>query len=97
MKQLVGGETCRRAPLRLHGQHCPVHHAYPILGTLLFHQDSQVLFHHTVFSFAERMRRVSIGHTWGYLNIEALQRSLYHPPSLRMRTSSSECTCLSAP
>ena len=44
MKQLVGGETCRRAPLRVHGQHCQGHSTYPLFGKLLFHQDSQVLF-----------------------------------------------------
>ena len=25
MKQLVGGLTCKTAPLRVHGQHCPGH------------------------------------------------------------------------
>ena len=63
MEQLVGGETRRRAPLSVHGQHCLGHWAYPIFGTFLVHLDSQVLFHHTVLSLTKRIRCVGIGHT----------------------------------
>ena len=73
MKQLVGGETCRRARLRVRGQHCAGHQAYPIFDRFLFHQDSQVLFHHTVLSLAKGTRRVDIGHTVGYLNVKGIQ------------------------
>ena len=73
MKKLVGGETRRRAPLRVHGQHCPRHQAYQVFGTFLFHQESQVLFHHTFLSLTKRLRRVGIGYTCGYLNVEGIQ------------------------
>ena len=79
MEQLVGGETRRRAPLRVHGQHCSGHQAYPVFGTFLFHQDSQILFDRTVSSLTQRVRRVGIGHTSGYLNVEGIQHSFVPP------------------
>ena len=75
MKRPVGCETCRRAPLKVHGQHCRGHRAYLIFGTFLFHHDSQVLFHHKVSSLGNRITLFGIGHTCGYLNIEGVQHS----------------------
>ena len=67
-----GAESCRGAPLRDHGSHSPRQWPYPILGTFLFHLDSQVLLHQTVLSLAKRVRRMGIGHMCGHLNVECV-------------------------
>ena len=40
---------------------------------------------------------MSIGHSCGYLNVSGFGSRLYHPVLLRMRTSSSGCTCFGLP
>ena len=46
-----------------------------MLGTLLFHQNPQILFHHTILSLAKRVRRVRVGTTCGYLDVQGVQYS----------------------
>ena len=56
-----------------------VKQAYPVFGTFVFHQDPQVLLHHTVLPLAKRQRSVSVGHTCGYLDFQSVQHPLVPP------------------
>ena len=76
MEQFVGGIAGRRTLLRVHGQNGPGQQAYPIFGALLFHQNPQILLHHTVLSLTKRVRRVRVGYTCGYLDVQSVQYSL---------------------
>ena len=53
----------------------PVAVGVPNLWSFLFHQVSQVLFQHTVLSFAKRVRHVSIGHICGQLKVECAENT----------------------